>query len=88
MRKWLAMAIVAGLVLAVPLGVIAATTRVGSRLERQRAISRSGSVSTSSQNWRTIRGMRKLICSIGEVSAAATVNVTGTDAGLTSPELL
>ena len=77
MRKWLAAAIVVGLMLAIPLGVIAATTQVGSKLERQRAVARSGSVSTSSQEWRRVRGMGKLICSIGEVSAAATIDVTG-----------
>ncbi len=77
MRKWVAAVIVVGLMLAIPLGVIAATTRVGSKLERQRAVSRTGTVATSSQDWRTIRAMHKLICSIGEVSAAATVDVTG-----------
>ena len=38
MRKWLAAAIVVGVMLAIPLGVIAATTQVGSKLERQRAV--------------------------------------------------
>ncbi|MGI8708164.1 MAG: hypothetical protein ACR2LG_08200 [Actinomycetota bacterium] len=77
MRKWLVTTIVICLVIAVPLGVIAATTQFRSRLERQRAVARSGAVATSNQDWRTVRGMRRLVCSIHEVSVAVSLDVKG-----------
>ena len=77
MRRWLVATIVVGVMIAVPLGVIAATTQFRSRLERQRAVTRSGAVVTSSKDWRTVRGMRRLVCSINEVSVAVSVDVRG-----------
>jgi hypothetical protein len=51
MRKTVVALVVAGLVVSVPLTVIAVTVRNGSRVDRQRSAVRSKPTSTSSTEW-------------------------------------
>ncbi|MDQ3890494.1 MAG: hypothetical protein M3312_08085 [Actinomycetota bacterium] len=60
---------------------MAATGRLGSRVDRQRAAWRTTAVSTSSTTWHTIPGLAfagtRPICATGEVSVSVNLNLDG-----------
>jgi hypothetical protein len=78
-KKPLHLAVVAGLVLAaVPVAVFAASGRTTSNLDRQLARWTSTDRSTSSAQWRNVRGLSRLsACTIRGVSANLSVTVEG-----------
>jgi hypothetical protein len=80
MRKWFAVliAFAVGLLVAVPVAVLAVTGGFEGALDRQTAVFRSDPVSTSSRDWTDIPGLGPVvICAINEVSATVSVSVTG-----------
>jgi hypothetical protein len=65
------------LIVGLPLAVMAARNSMSSRVDHQKGVVRSGPASTSSRAWRNAPGLRLNLCSIREVSATLSVNVTG-----------
>jgi hypothetical protein len=78
MRRWFVTLVAAGLVLAVPLTVLALTLHNGTRVNHQRAVVKTKASTTSSTTFVPVRGMRStLVCANGQVSATLTATVTG-----------
>jgi hypothetical protein len=80
MRKWFAVlvALAVGMLVAVPVTVLAVTGGFQGALDRQVAVFRSDPVSTSSPEWTDIPGLRTpTICAIDEVSATVSISVNG-----------
>jgi hypothetical protein len=78
MRKTVVALVVVGLVVSVPLTVIAVTVRNGSRVDRQRSAVRSTPTSTSSTEWVDVPGLKGLdVCAKGQMSATVSLELTG-----------
>lgn len=80
MRKSLAVlvAFVVGMLVGIPVAVMAVTGDVEGALDRQTASFRSDPVSTSNTAWTDVPGLQTApICAINEVSATVSISVNG-----------
>jgi hypothetical protein len=78
MRKsFVVIGLVALALAAVPVVVLAGSGQTSSQLDRQLATWTTSKVSTSSTEWRNVRGLRLTACTIRGVSATLSVTVEG-----------
>jgi hypothetical protein len=68
------------LLVTIPMVVLATTGGGGGNADRQRFKFRTGVISTSSKVWKDVPGLGVLVCAIREVSATASVNLSGAPA--------
>lgn len=76
-RRMLVFLVVVVLVAAVPLAVLAATGTFSGSLERQAARWSTTDRSTSSTEWRNVRGLSLTRCTVDQVTAMLAVTVKG-----------
>jgi len=78
-KRWVPLLSLAlGIMVAVPVAVMATTPNVSSTLDKQAALFRSTTVSTTSQTFSDVPGLSNLIiCAINEVSVTVSVGITG-----------
>lgn len=78
MRKSLVVAAVIGLMVAIPLSVVAVTNAIGSKLDQQSGLFQTKSQSTLSSSYVNVPGLSGLqICSQNEVSVTFSANLLG-----------
>ncbi len=82
MRKLLVAIVALAFIVAVPTAVMAATGAFSSSVDLQRSKWDTTQVATSSQTWRPIANLSTLnICSLNQVTATLSVELTGAPAG-------
>jgi hypothetical protein len=76
-RKLVAAAVVAGIAVAVPLAVFAASGATSGDLDRQAARWRTSPITTSSTEWENVPGLTRTRCTVDQVTVLLSVTVEG-----------
>jgi hypothetical protein len=76
-RGMVLLAPLVGLLVAIPVVVLAATGGGGGRADMQKFVFRTGAISTSSTSYQNVPGLSASMCAVGEVSATVSVNLAG-----------